>query len=110
MKTFGWNCRGICNASTVRALKAQIKGSKPDILFLCETKASKDRMEQVMHSLSFSNLVVVDAKGIARGLYLMWNASSHVELVDFNKNTIVVKICDTICDWHLVGFLWPTIC
>ena len=60
-----------------------------------------------MHSLSFSNLVVVDAKGIARGLYLMWNASSHVELVDFNKNTIAVKICDTVCDWHLVGFYGP---
>ena len=61
MRTLGWNCRGICNASTVRALKAQIKGAKPDIIFLSETKAKKSRMVAVMESIGFADLVVVDA-------------------------------------------------
>ena len=39
MKILDWNCQGICNDSTVRALKAQIKGTRLDILFLSETKA-----------------------------------------------------------------------
>ena len=28
MRTIGWNCWGICNDSTIRAIKAQIKGPK----------------------------------------------------------------------------------
>lgn len=64
---------------------AQIKGSKPNILFLYETKASKVRMEQVMNSLNFSQFVIIDAKGIAGGLCLMWNANVNVEPLDFNK-------------------------
>ena len=33
MRALGWNCRGIYNASTVRALKAQNRGHKPNIFF-----------------------------------------------------------------------------
>ena len=40
MRALSWNYRGICNASTVRALRAQNRGHKPDIIFLCETKAN----------------------------------------------------------------------
>ena len=107
MKIFGWNYCNICNAVTVRALKAQIKSSNPDFIFLCEMKASKERMDQVMNSLNVSFNFVVDAKGLARGLCLMWKASSVVKLVDFNKDLIVVKISDTTCAWNLVGFYGP---
>ena len=70
-------------------------------------KASKERMDQVMNSLNFSFNFVVDAKGLARGLCLMWKASSAVKLVDFNKDLIVVNISDTTCAWNLVGFYGP---
>ena len=33
MRALGWNCRGIYNASTVRALRAQNRGHKPNIIF-----------------------------------------------------------------------------
>lgn len=33
MRALGWNCRGICNALTVRALRDQIKGHRLDIIF-----------------------------------------------------------------------------
>ena len=33
MKILGWNCHGICNAATVRALKAHLKGNSPDVVF-----------------------------------------------------------------------------
>ena len=107
MKIFGWNYRGIYNAATIRALKAQIESSKPDFIFLCETKASKKRMDQVMNSLNFSFNFVVDAKGLARGLCLMWKAGFVVKLVDFNKDLIVVNISDATCAWNLVVFYGP---
>ena len=40
----------------------------------------------------FSSLVVVDAKGIAGSLCLMWNTSVNVEPIDSNENTIAMKI------------------
>ena len=45
MRTLEWNCRGICNASTTRALKAQIRKTKPNVIFLCEMKENVDCME-----------------------------------------------------------------
>ena len=107
MKIFGWNCSGIYNAATVQALKAQIKSSKPDFIFLYETKASKECMDQVMNFLNFSFNFVVDAKGLSRGICLMWKASSAVKLVDFNKDLIAVNISDIACAWNLVGFYGP---
>ena len=68
MRILGWNCRGICNASTVRALWAQIKGTRPEVVFLSETKANINRMEFVKKSIKFENKCVVEAKGSAGGL------------------------------------------
>nr|POE60828.1 hypothetical protein CFP56_39840 [Quercus suber] len=69
MKVLGWNCCGIYNATTVRALKAQINENSPDVIFLCETKASASRMVNVMNSIKFSDMCVVEAKGSAGGFY-----------------------------------------
>lgn len=60
-------------------------------------KASKEHMDQVMNSLNFSFNFVVDAKGLAEGLCLMWKAGSTIKLVDFNKDLIAVHISDTTC-------------
>ncbi|PNY06212.1 hypothetical protein L195_g002675 [Trifolium pratense] len=43
MKVLSWNCQGLGNPKTVRALKKLIAYNQPDILFLMETK---------MHDLS----------------------------------------------------------
>lgn len=74
MKVLGWNCRDIYNAATVKALNAQIKGTSPNVVFMCETKASASRMGEVMNAIKFSNLCVVKAKGIAGGVCIMWKA------------------------------------
>lgn len=40
--------RDTCNATTIKALKSQIKRFRPDIMFLSETKANKVRMKEVL--------------------------------------------------------------
>lgn len=37
----------------------------------------------------------------------MWNTSVNVEPIDFNKNTIAMKIRDVVYVWHMVGFYGP---
>ena len=107
MKILGWNCRGICNASTVQALKAQIKRAKPDFIFLSETKALFSRMDSVRRSVNFDHLLVVEAKGSAGGLRMMWKFGWSVSQAEYNKNLIALSILDVVGDWLLVGFYGP---
>ncbi|KAL4607019.1 hypothetical protein ACB092_09G145100 [Castanea dentata] len=108
MNALSWNCRGICNASTVRASKAQIRGILPDFVVLCEMKASDKRMKEVMNSLGFSYRQVIEAKGFAGGLCMMWRANDLVEGLEYNKNMIAIQVSDKLSKWVLVGFYGPT--
>ena len=107
MKVLGWNCRGIYNAATVRALKAQIKGNSPDIIFLSETKAFATRMGVVMNSIKFSNMCVVDAKGTVGGFCIMWKDDLMIHQEEYNKNLIAMKVLDALSSWVLIGFYGP---
>ena len=91
----------------VRALRTQKRGHKLDIIFLCETKANEERMEYVKRRVGFNENVIIKAKGRARGLCLMWKNNVQIEVVEFNKYMIVVKILDLGEDWYLVGFYGP---
>ena len=107
MKILGWNCHGICNAATVRALKAHLKGNSPDVVFLSETKASFSRMQFILKSIKFADMCVVEAKGIAGGICMMWRSGITIQKVEFNKNLIAVKVVDAMRSWLLVGFYGP---
>ncbi|XP_030940017.1 uncharacterized protein LOC115964930 [Quercus lobata] len=107
MRILGWNCRGICNASTVRALGAQIKGARTKVVFLSETKADVYRMEFFKKNLKFDESCVVEANGNASGLCLMWKFGIDLKVVEFNKDLIAVKVSDQCVDWMLVGFYGP---
>ena len=93
MKLLGWNCRGICNTSTVRALKALVGGHSPEVVvFLCETKASTAKMELVKRKLHFDEFCCVEAVGWAGGLCLFWQKHVDLQVTYRNKNIIVVVI------------------
>ena len=107
MRILSWNCRGICHASTVRALGAQIKEAKPDVVFLSETKAKEGRMEFVKSFIKFDNKIVVEAKGSAGGLCIMWKRGLDICGVEFDKNMIAVKVTNKCTDWLLIRFYGP---
>ena len=83
---------------TIRALKAQIKGAKPDFIFLSEIKASLSKMEFVRKSSEFNHKLVVEAKGKASGLCMMWKDGLSAKLAEFNKNLIAVTVSDPTYD------------
>lgn len=98
MKFPGRNCHGIYNAATVKALKAKIKGNSPDVIFLCETKASATGMKEVLKSINFADMCVVETKGIAGGICIMWKFGLSIHQVDYNKNLVAFKVSDMVCD------------
>jgi hypothetical protein len=107
MKILGWNCRGICNTSTVRALRALVKGHRPKIIFLCETKASESRLVKIAGSLGFSEHLIVAAQGRSGGVCLFWSTDFLVDVLEFNAITIAISIRDNVRSWTLVGFYGP---
>ncbi|KAK9990862.1 hypothetical protein SO802_025847 [Lithocarpus litseifolius] len=64
-------------------------------------------MDFVSSTLKFDNNFVVEAKGCAGGLCMMWKKGISAIQVEFNKNLIAIKISDAICEWLLVGFYGP---
>ena len=107
MKILGWNCRGICNASTARALRATIRVHNPDVVFLCETKASEEKIVGLACSMGFPGHIVVGAQGKAGGICMFWSNTLDVEVLEFNARTIAITIRDGVCSWALVGFYGP---
>lgn len=98
MKILGWYCRGICNALTVRAFGAQIKGAIPDVVFHSKTKADENRLELVKNYVKFDNKCIMEAKGRAGGLCIMWKAGVSIKKVEIDKNLIIVKVSDSVID------------
>ena len=58
------------------------------MVFLSETKADINRMEFVKKSIKFENKCVVEAKGSAGGLCIMWKNGLLITVVEFGKNLI----------------------
>lgn len=52
-------------------------------------------------------MCVVEAKGIAGGICMMWRSRITIQKVEFNKNLIAVKVMDALSTWLLVGFYGP---
>ena len=64
-------------------------------------------MEYVKRRVGFNEKVVIEAKGRVGGLRLMWKNNVQIEVVEFNKYLIAVKILGPGGDWNLVGFYGP---
>lgn len=64
-------------------------------------------MDYVKRYLKFDNKTVVEAKGSAGGLCMLWKDGLSIKEFEFNKNFIAIKVSDSVLDWLLVGFYSP---
>ncbi|XP_040994390.1 uncharacterized protein LOC121240940 [Juglans microcarpa x Juglans regia] len=104
MKCLTWNCRGLGNLRTVRELHFLVKQKGPNILFLIETKSSREGTEQIRNSIGFDRSFTVNAKGSSGGLAMMWNSEMDIEVLTYTsfhisvqvKNSNLGKLCTII--------------
>ena len=54
MSALSWNCRGLGNLRTIRALQEVIASEDPILVFLMETKLSKEEMTKKKITLGFT--------------------------------------------------------
>ena len=64
-------------------------------------------MEYVRSYLKFENKLVVEFKGSAGGLCILWKNGMSIKEVEFDKNLIAVKIVDSTFNWLVVCFYGP---
>lgn len=70
MSTLSWNCQGMGNARSIRTLIQLARTSKLTFIFLMETKASRGKMQGIGKQIGYSEMFVVDCRGLSGDLLL----------------------------------------
>ena len=69
MSIISWNCQGLRNLRTIRALEKVVNKEEPDIVFLMETKVDKKEwIDKVKERCKLKNGVFVSSNGNSGGL------------------------------------------
>ena len=64
-------------------------------------------MEYVKSYLKFDNKLVVESKGRAGGLCILWKNGLSIKEVEFDGNLIAINISDSVTNWLLFYFYGP---
>jgi hypothetical protein len=106
MSIIGWNCRGLGSPIAIPDLKYLVRHFNSDLLFLSETLAHRNKIEELRYFFGFDSCISVYRAGRGGGLVLFWRTSFNCHLVDFSNNHITVEIIDYVLGiWRLTGYL-----
>lgn len=92
MSLVSWNCRGLGNPQAIRFLKDLLVQKRPNIVFLCETYFSKEKVEQVRTQIGFDGCFVVEALGHSGGLIMLWQYVNDVSVLNFSNSHVDLKV------------------
>ena len=106
MSALSWNCRGLGNLQTVRSLQEVIASKDPILVFLMETKLSKEEMTKKKYTLGFIEGLIVASNGSKGGLALLWKKEIMVDVQTFGLWHIDAKVgrADGSRKWRFTGF------
>lgn len=106
MSALSWNCRGLENLRTVRALQEVIASEDPNLVFFMETKLSKEDMTNKKYTLRFTEGLVVGSIGSKGGLALLWKKDVMVDVQMFGPWHIDADLGgnDGSRRWRFMGF------
>ncbi|GLT96412.1 hypothetical protein SLE2022_140340 [Rubroshorea leprosula] len=85
MNILSWNCQGLGQALTKRALKDLLFKYSPCLVVLMETRQSRHYLEQLRRQFRFSSSVYNDPQGRSGGLALWWTEDVHISLFELDK-------------------------
>jgi hypothetical protein len=88
MGTLSWNYQGLGQPRIVQELTRLIHEFCPKIVFNSETRQQRDRVNNLMFRLCFSNCFVVDGVGKGGGLALYWDESIKLDIVSYGLHHI----------------------
>ena len=106
MNAVSWNCRGLGNLRTVKALKRALKKKAPICVFLMETKLTTEQLNDMKQNWEYNQGLVVSCDGLKGGLALLWKPTTQVHVQNFSRWFIDAHLfCNvTGSKWRLTGF------
>ena len=106
MNLISWNCRGLGNLRTIKALEKAINKEEPIIVFLMETKSNRDWMNYVKDRCKMKHGLIVPSEGKSGGLSLLWREGIKVDVQTYSQSHVDALV-DGGADigwWHFTGF------
>lgn len=105
MSCISWNCQGLGNPSTVRALGDLLKVHKPSFPFLIVTISFSSRIEELRVRFGFYYCFAVDRVGHSGGLVVLWKRSVQCEIAGYSHRHIDVLFLENgSVSWRLSCF------
>ncbi|XP_019163454.1 PREDICTED: uncharacterized protein LOC109159798 [Ipomoea nil] len=105
MSTLCWNCRGLGSDRTVHELLGFISRKRPSLVFIIETKATANKVEETRIRMGFEGLLSVDRTGMGGGLALFWRDKNMVSILSYSESHIdAVVSLPGKPDWRMTGF------
>ncbi|XP_075645099.1 uncharacterized protein LOC142616097 [Castanea sativa] len=99
MIALGWNCRGLGNLRSVRALREIVQRWDPNIVFLSEMKLNKKGMEKIKGKVGFSNGLIIPKSDKSGGLAMLWKKDIKLDYID-----AMVMESQSGFKWRITGF------
>lgn len=105
MSLVAWNCRGLDSPSTIPDIKCLVRPFNPDLLFLSETLAHINKIEEICFLLGYDCCFHVDRTSGSGGLALFWCNYLNCQLINFSNNHITIEIVDSVTGpWRMTGY------
>ena len=106
MSAICWNCRGLGNPCTVKALQKAVLEEDPILVFIIETKLVVSEMEDIKSKLDRQQGLVVPSIKRGGGLALLWRSSTKVDVQTFSPHHIDAIVTEEHGNrtWRFTGF------
>lgn len=86
-------------------MKEITQNKKPNIIFLCETLATKQKIKELCRVLHFAEYVDVDVQGRSGGVALLWRNKGGCKVLEATRNYIDFEVeHNEIGKWRYTGF------
>ena len=92
MSVLIWNVWGLGSPRAFTRLRNLLRSHSPEVVFLLETKLYGRKARFLYRKAGFFNGFHVDANGSSGGLVLMWKEEWEIEVWNYSKNHMDVKI------------------
>ncbi|KAK3206991.1 hypothetical protein Dsin_021037 [Dipteronia sinensis] len=105
MKILAWNARGLGSSLAFNTLRSHKQDSKPEMMFLVQTRCQHATLENWRIKLGFSVKLVVNSVGKSRGICLFWSDLVSDDLMTYSQEHIEVQIRSNCKQsWRFTGF------